>query len=119
MHASSEAAAGGLPGEHGGAEVQELRELAVMGDSYAILALGQHLVHGQHMDANLDQVCACCACGRRVPLADQFAQLSCCHRLLACLSDISTGPGNQASSRLILLPGLAVTGLCFVGIILV
>ena len=119
VHVSSEAAAGGLPGEHGGAELRELQELAAMGDSYAILALGQHLVHGQHMEPNHDQVCACCACGGRVPLSDHLVQHSCCHCLLACLSDITMGPGNQASSRLSLLPGSAVTGLCVIGITLV
>ncbi|CAL5229959.1 g13388 [Coccomyxa viridis] len=49
-----EAAAGDMPGTDAGAAVQELQAMVEEGAPYGFLALGHHLVHGQHVQANLD-----------------------------------------------------------------
>lgn len=54
-----EAAAGGMPGMDAGAGVQELQAMAEEGVPYGFLALGHHLVHGQHVQANPDDVGSC------------------------------------------------------------
>ena len=51
-----EAAAGDMPGTDAGAAVQELQAMVEEGAPYGFLALGHHLVHGQHVQANLDDV---------------------------------------------------------------
>ena len=51
-----EGAAGGMLGKDAGAAVQELQAMAEEEVPYGFLALGHHLVHGQHVQANLDDV---------------------------------------------------------------
>ena len=51
-----EDAAGGMPGASAGAAVQELQAMVEEGAPYGFLAMGHHLVHGQHVQANLDDV---------------------------------------------------------------
>ena len=53
---SREAAAGGMLVGNAGAAVQELQAMAEDGDPYAFLGLGHHLVHGQHVQGDLDDV---------------------------------------------------------------
>ena len=51
-----ETAAGGMPGADADAAVQELQAMVDEGVPYGFLALGHHLVHGQHVQANHDNV---------------------------------------------------------------
>lgn len=51
-----ETAAGGMPGADADAAVQELQAMVDEDVPYGFLALGHHLVHGQHVQANHDNV---------------------------------------------------------------